>query len=358
MQKGTNSNNEKVKAFGTESTTAPLKSMNILRRELLAQDVEIDILFCGVCHSDLHTARNDWKGTVYPAVPGHEIVGIVTRIGNAVTNFKPGDNVAVGCLVDSCRKCKNCDHDLEQYCLNGFTGTYNSIDKHLGGRTMGGYSEKIVVDQHFVLRVPSNLDMASTAPLLCAGITTWSPLKHWNVGEGSNVAVVGLGGLGHMAIKLAKGLGANVTLFSRSPDKVNDAIALGANAVVISSEAEQMKSVAGQFDLIIDTVPYVHDLNPYIPTLAANGTLVLVGYLGELEPALNTGPMVMKRKSVAGSLIGGIAETQEMLDFCGKHNITSEIEIIQMQDINDAYERMLKSDVRYRFVIDMASLKN
>ena len=346
-----------VKAFGTESPVAHLKPMNIMRREVLPQDVEIEILFCGVCHSDLHTARNDWKGTVYPAVPGHEIVGIVTRTGSEVSKFKIGDHAAVGCMVDSCMSCKNCKEDLEQYCLSGFIGTYNGKDKHLGGRTFGGYSEKIVVDQHFVLKVPSNLDLAATAPLLCAGITTWSPLKHWNVGVGTNVAVVGLGGLGHMAIKLAKGLGANVTLFSRSPEKEKDAIELGADNVVISTEERQMKGVKGKFDLIIDTVPYVHDLNPYIPTLAASGTLVLVGYLGELDPALDTGPLVLKRKSIAGSLIGGIAETQEMLDFCGKHNIVSEIELIKMQDINEAYERMLKSDVRYRFVIDMASLK-
>lgn len=356
MQTKTIKSNQ-VKAFGTESPVAPLKPMNIMRREVLSQDVEIEILFCGVCHSDLHTARNDWKGTVYPAVPGHEIVGIVTRTGSEVSKFKIGDHAAVGCMVDSCMSCKNCKEDLEQYCLSGFIGTYNGKDKHLGGRTFGGYSEKIVVDQHFVLKVPSNLDLAATAPLLCAGITTWSPLKHWNVGVGTNVAVVGLGGLGHMAIKLAKGLGANVTLFSRSPEKEKDAIELGADNVVISTEERQMKGVKGKFDLIIDTVPYVHDLNPYIPTLAASGTLVLVGYLGELDPALDTGPLVLKRKSIAGSLIGGIAETQEMLDFCGKHNIVSEIELIKMQDINEAYERMLKSDVRYRFVIDMASLK-
>ena len=357
IDKSKNIQTNLVKAFGTESPVASLKEMNISRRELLPNDVEIEILFCGVCHSDLHTARNDWKGTVYPAVPGHEIVGRITRTGSLVTKFKAGDHAAVGCLVDSCKSCKNCDNDLEQYCLNGFTGTYNSVDKHLGGRTFGGYSEKIVVDENFVLRVPDNLDLAATAPLLCAGITTWSPLRHWNAGPGTNVAVVGLGGLGHMAIKLAKGLSANVTLFSRSPEKKQDAIDLGADRIFISTDEKQMKEAKGEFDLIIDTVPYVHDLNPYIPTLAASGTLVLVGYLGDLDTALDTRPLVLKRKSVAGSLIGGIAETQEMLDFCGAHNITSEIEIINIQDINEAYERMLKSDVRYRFVIDMASLK-
>jgi alcohol dehydrogenase (NADP+) len=346
-----------VKAFGTEAKDAPLKQMNIERRAVTAKDIEIDILYCGVCHSDLHTARNDWGGTIYPAVPGHEIVGKVTRVGAGVTKLKVGDHAAVGCLVDSCRVCDSCKQDLEQYCLNGFTGTYNGKEKHLGNQTFGGYSEKIVVDEHFVLKVPSNLDLAATAPLLCAGITTWSPLRHWKVGKGSKVAVVGLGGLGHMAIKLAKGLGAEVSLFSRTPGKTKDALELGADAVVISTDAGQMNSVKGKFDLIIDTVPYVHDVNPYVSTLNISGTLVLVGYLGGLEPILNTVPMILGRKSVAGSVIGGIAETQEMLDFCGKHNIVSEIEMIKMQDINEAYERMLKSDVRYRFVIDMASLK-
>ncbi|NRF38306.1 NAD(P)-dependent alcohol dehydrogenase [Pedobacter foliorum] len=347
-----------VKAYGTQSAETPLKQLNIERREATPKDVEIDILFCGVCHSDLHTARNDWGGTIYPAVPGHEIVGRVTKVGSEVSKFKVGDLAAVGCLVDSCRECSSCKQDLEQYCIPGFTGTYNSKDKHLGTRTYGGYSEKVVVDEHFVLKVPENLDPAATAPLLCAGITTWSPLRHWKVGKGSNVAVVGLGGLGHMAIKLAKALGANVTLFSRSPEKEKDAFELGAHAVVISTDEEQMLKVSGKFDLIIDTVPYVHDTNHYIPTLNINGTIVLVGYLGPLDPMLHTVPMIMGRKSVAGSLIGGIAETQEMLDFCGEHNIVSEIELIKMQDINEAYERMLKSDVRYRFVIDMNSLKN
>ncbi len=347
-----------VKAFGTESPQADLKQMNIERRQATPKDVEIDILYCGVCHSDLHTARNDWGGTKYPTVPGHEIVGRVTKVGNEVTKYKIGDLAAVGCLVDSCRECESCKHDLEQYCLNGFTGTYNGADKHLGGYTFGGYSEKIVVNEHFVLKVPENLDLAAVAPLLCAGITTWSPLRHWNVGKGAKVAVIGLGGLGHMAIKLAKGLGANVTLFSRTPAKEKDALQLGADEVVISTKEEQMQKVKGKFDLIIDTVPYVHDLNIYIPSLTINGTLVLVGYLGKLEPMLHTVPMIMGRKSIAGSVIGGIAETQELLDFCGKHNIVSEVEIINMQDINQAYERMLKSDVRYRFVIDMKSLKN
>lgn len=346
-----------TKAFGTVASDTPLKEIHIQRREVTPKDIEIEILYCGVCHSDLHTARNDWGGSVYPVVPGHEIVGKVTKVGSGVTKLKVGDLAAVGCLVDSCRECDSCQHDLEQYCLNGFTGTYNSPDKHLHLQTYGGYSEKVVVDEHFVLKVPANLNLAAVAPLLCAGITTWSPLRHWNVGKDSKVAVVGLGGLGHMAIKLAKGLGAEVTLFSRTSGKTQDAKELGADTVVISTDAEQMKSVKGKFDLIIDTVPYIHDINPYISTLNINGTHVLVGYLGDLNPMLNSVPMIMGRKSVAGSVIGGIAETQEMLDFCGKHNIVSEIEIIKMQDINTAYERMLKSDVRYRFVIDMASLK-
>lgn len=346
-----------VKAFGTDSTTAPLKEMNIERRVALPTDIEIEVLYCGVCHSDLHTARNDWGFTTYPVVPGHEIVGRVTKVGSEVSKLKVGDIAAVGCLVDSCRTCSSCKQDLEQYCQNGWVGTYGGEDKHLGGFTHGGYSEKIVVDEDFVLKVPANLDLAAVAPLLCAGITTWSPLRHWNVGKGTKVAVVGLGGLGHMAIKLAKGLGADVTLFSRTPDKEKDALDLGADAVIISTDDAQMASVSGKFDVIIDTVPYVHDINPYIATLAISGTHVIVGYLGALDPMLNTVPMIMGRKSVAASLIGGIAETQEMLDFCGEHNIVSEIEIIKMQDINEAYERMQKSDVKYRFVIDMASLK-
>jgi alcohol dehydrogenase (NADP+) len=346
-----------VKAFGTASAQVSLKEMKIERRAVTAHDIEIEILYCGVCHSDLHTARNDWGGTIYPVVPGHEIVGKITNVGNAVTQFKVGDLAGVGCLVDSCRTCDSCKKDLEQYCLTGFTGTYNGKDKHLGGQTFGGYSERVIVDEHFVLRVPPNLDLAATAPLLCAGITTWSPLRHWKVTKGSKVAVVGLGGLGHMAIKLAKALGASVTLFSRSVGKTQDAKDLGADEVIISTDAEQMKTVKGKFDLIVDTVPTIHDVNPYLSTLTIGGTLVLVGYLGGLEPILNTVPMILGRKSVAGSLIGGIAETQEMLDFCGEHNIVSEIEIINIQEINESYEKMLKSDVKYRFVIDMASLK-
>lgn len=349
--------NFSVKAYGALAADATITPLNIDRRETNTTDVEIEILFCGVCHSDLHTVRNDWGGTVYPAVPGHEIVGRVIKVGADVTKFKVGDLAAVGCMVDSCCTCASCKQDLEQYCEKGMIGTYNGKDKHLGGRTFGGYSEKIVVTERFVLKVPENLNLAATAPLLCAGITTWSPLKHWNVGKNSTVAVIGLGGLGHMAIKLAKALGANVTLFSRSPEKEKDAKDLGADEVIISTDAEKMKSVTSKFDLIIDTVPYIHNINEYIPTLTINGTIVIVGYLGGLDPIINSVPLILGRKSIAGSLIGGIAETQEMLDFCGKHNVVSEIEVIKMQDINEAYERMLKSDVHYRFVIDMASMK-
>ncbi|WP_449389228.1 NAD(P)-dependent alcohol dehydrogenase [Chryseobacterium lineare] len=346
-----------VKAFGAESKTADLAEMSIKRREVTAKDVEIEILYCGVCHSDLHTARNDWGGSMYPVVPGHEIVGRITNVGSEVSKFKVGDLAAVGCMVDSCGHCDSCKHDLEQYCQNGFTGTYNGKDKHLGGQTFGGYSQKVVVGEHFVLSVPENLDLAAVAPLLCAGITTWSPLRHWNVGPDSKVAVVGLGGLGHMAIKLAKGLGAEVTLFSRTPGKTEDAKKLGADHVVISTEQDQMDSVRGKFDVIIDTVPYEHDINPYMQTVALNGTLVLVGFVGQFEETKpSTVPMIFQRRSVAGSLIGGIAETQELLNFCGEHNIVSDIELIKMNEINEAYERMLKSDVKYRFVIDMQSL--
>lgn len=350
-------NTYNVKAFGTEAIEADLKQMDITRREVTPHDVEIDILYCGVCHSDIHTARNDWGGSVYPVVPGHEIVGKIIKVGDHVTKFKVGDLAAVGCIVDSCRNCPSCRENLEQYCENGMVGTYNGKDKHFNMQTFGGYSEKVVVDENYVLHVPENLDMAAIAPVLCAGITTWSPLKHWNVGPQSKVAVVGLGGLGHMAIKLAKGLGAEVTLFSRTPSKTQDAKDLGCDEVIISTDKEHMKSVKGKFDVIIDTVPYVHDLNPYVATLHHSGTLVLVGYLGPLEPMLNTAPMVTGRRAISGSMIGGIKETQELLDFCGEKNIVSDIELIKIQDINEAYERMIKSDVKYRFVIDMASLK-
>lgn len=341
-------------AHSPEDNLAPYK---FERRDQRANDVVIDILYCGVCHSDIHTVRNDWGGAAYPIVPGHEIIGKVTSVGLAVTRFKVGDRVGVGCMVDSCQHCKSCGKGLEQYCEEGSTFTYNSVDRHDQAPTYGGYSDKIVVSDKFVLKVPDGLDLTGAAPLLCAGITMWSPLRHWKVGSGSKVAIVGLGGLGHMGLKLAKALGAEVTLFTRSPGKEQDARRLGADHIVLSMDNDHMAAVKGKFDLIIDTVPYIHDVNPYLPTLATDGTLVLVGYLGALDPFLNSVPMILGRKSVAGSLIGGIAETQEMLDFCGKHGITSDIEMIKIQDINTAYERMLKSDVKYRFVIDMASLK-
>jgi len=346
---------EKVRAYAAVSATEDLAPYRIDRRSPRSDDVIIEVLYCGVCHSDLHTARNDWGGTIYPIVPGHEIIGRVTSVGADVTRFKVGDAVGVGCIVDSCGHCPACDQGHEQHCPESVY-TYGYPDRD-GTITQGGYSEKIIVDQSFVLHIPDGLDLKGAAPLLCAGITTWSPLKNFHAGPGSKVAVVGLGGLGHMAIKLAKALGAEVTLFTRSADKEEDAYRLGAHHVVISTDPAQMAAVAGQFNLIVDTVPYVHDLNPYIPTLSFKGTLVLVGYLGPLEPTLNSAAMVMGSKVLAGSLVGGIPATQEMLDFCGKHNITSDIEVINMQDINAAYERMLNSDVKYRFVIDMASLK-
>ena len=347
----------KILGFAAHSADTPLVPFQFERRQLRADDVNIDILYSGVCHSDLHQARNDWKGAKYPLVPGHEIVGRVTEIGSGVTKYKIGDLVGIGCLVDSCRTCDPCKQDLEQYCENGNTGTYNSVDRHDHTPTYGGYSTSIICSQDFVLKVPENLELHAVPPILCAGITTWSPLKHWNIGKGSKVAVVGLGGLGHMAIKLAHALGAEVTLFTRSTNKVEDAKRLGADHVVMSNDKEQMKAVRNQFDLILDTVPSAHDLNPYIPTLNLDGTLVMVGLLGKLEDMLNISPLIRGRRSIAGSLIGGIKETQELLDFCGAHNITSDVEMIDMQEINEAFIRMENSDVKYRFVIDMQSLK-
>lgn len=346
-----------ILGFAARSSREPLAPYRFERRNPRPDDVVIEILYCGVCHSDLHQLRNDWGGSTYPLVPGHEIIGRVASVGPDVTRFKPGDPVGVGCMVDSCQHCTACESGLEQYCEETPTYTYNSVDRHDGMHTFGGYSETIVVSDKFVLKIPDGLDLKGAAPLLCAGITTWSPLRHWNIGIGSKIAVIGLGGLGHMALKLAKALGADVTLFTRSPGKGQDARRLGADTVVLSTEKSQMEAVKGKFELIIDTVPSVHDLNLYMPTLALDGTLVLVGFLGGVEPLLNTVPLIMARKSIAGSLIGGIAETQEMLDFCGKYEITSDIEVIRIQDINAAYERLLKSDVKYRFVIDMTSLK-
>lgn len=346
-----------ILGYAAQSATTALASFQFQRRDPRKNDVEIEILYCGVCHSDLHQARNDWGNSIYPMVPGHEIVGKVISVGVEVTKFKVGDTVGVGCMVDSCQTCPSCEQGLEQYCEGGHTLTYNDIDRHDKMPTFGGYSERIVVSDKFVLKVPENLDLKGVGPLLCAGITTWSPLRHWQVGKDSKVAVIGLGGLGHMGLKLAKALGAHVTLFTRTRGKEADARRLGAHEIVLSTNETEMAAVKGKFDLIIDTVPSTHDVNPYLPTLSLNGTLVLVGYLGGLEPALNSISLIMGRKAVAGSVIGGIAETQEMLDFCGKHDITAEVEMIKIQEINQAYERMLKSDVKYRFVIEMDSLQ-
>ena len=349
-----------VLGYAAQSAKDALAPYRFSRRDPRPDDVVIEILYCGVCHSDLHQVRSDWGSwfpTTYPIVPGHEIIGRVVSVGPEIKRFKSGDHVGVGCMVDSCQHCEACEQGQEQYCAEIATYTYNHVDRRDKMPTYGGYSEKIVVSDKFVLKIPDGLDLKGAAPLLCAGITTWSPLRHWEAGKGTKVAVVGLGGLGHMALKLAKALGAKVTLFTRSAGKEKDARRLGADHVVLSPDKGQMAVVQGRFDLIIDTVPYVHDLNHYLPSLSLNGTLVLVGYPGVLEPALSTVPLIMGRKSVAGSVIGGIAETQELLDFCGKHGITSDVEMINIQNINEAYERMLKSDVKYRFVIDMASLK-
>ncbi len=346
-----------TKAYAAESATSPLGPFTIERREPKATDVAIDILYCGVCHSDLHFARNEWGMSAYPIVPGHEILGKVTAVGRDVKKFKVGDIAAVGCLVDSCRTCNHCQRGLEQFCLSGPTFTYNGEDKHMGGMTFGGYSERVVVDEAFTLKVPGNLDPAGAAPLLCAGITTYSPLRHWKVSKGQKVGIVGLGGLGHMGVKFARSLGAHTVLFTTSSGKVADGKRLGADEVVISKNADEMAKHAGSFDFILDTVSADHDINAYMSLLKLDGTLVLVG--APPNPlALSAFSLLFPRKHLAGSLIGGIAETQEMLDFCGKHNIVCDIEKIKMQQINEAYERLLRSDVKYRFVIDMASLKH
>jgi len=344
-----------TKAFATTSPTSPLGATTIERRVPTATDVQIQILYCGVCHSDLHFARDEWHFTQYPAVPGHEIVGRVTAVGTGVTKFKVGDSVGVGCLVDSCRTCPNCRTGLEQFCDNGMVMTYGSTDKYFGTPTLGGYSQSIVVTEDFVLRMPANLNLAAAAPLLCAGITTYSPMRHWKVGPGQKVGIVGLGGLGHMAVKFAKAFGAHVVLFTTSPGKVVDGKRVGAHEVVVSTDEKQMAAHAGSFDFILDAVSATHDLNAYLNLLKRDGNLVLVGAPEKPLPVAAF-PLIFRRRSVSGSLIGGLPETQEMLDFCGQHNITSDIEMIRMDQINTAYERMLKSDVKYRFVIDMASL--
>jgi alcohol dehydrogenase (NADP+) len=347
-----------AKAFAAQSPSSALAPHALQRRSPRPQDVQLQILFCGVCHSDLHTVRNEWKEvmpTVYPCVPGHEIVGRVVQVGSAVKKFKEGDIAAVGCMVDSCRTCPNCLAGEEQYCENGMTLTYNGEDKILGGVTYGGYSDSIVVDENYVLRVPNGLDPAGTAPLLCAGITTYSPLRHWNVKQGQKVGIVGLGGLGHMGVKFAKAFGANVVLFTTSPNKTADAIRLGADEVVISKNPAEMQKHVGSFHFILDAVSADHDLNAYLQLLKLDGTMTLVG-APEKPAAVAAFNLIMKRRRLAGSAIGGIRETQEMLDFCGEKGITANIELIKIQQVNQAYERLLKSDVKYRFVIDNASL--
>ena len=346
----------KASAYAALDSNTPLKPYQFERREPGAHDVQIDILFCGVCHSDLHTARNEWNNTQYPSVPGHEIVGRVTAVGSEVKNFKVGELAGVGCMVDSCQSCGSCAEGLEQYCENGFTGTYNG-PAFGGENTLGGYSDHIVVDQKFVLRISHKDNLAAVAPLLCAGITTYSPLRQWDVKPGQKVGVVGLGGLGHMAVKIANAMGAHVVLFTTSPGKKEDALRLGAKEVVISRNQDEMDAHLNSFDFILNTVAAQHDLDPFMALLKRDATMTLVGAPSEPHPGLNVFGLIFKRRRLAGSLIGGIAETQEMLDFCAKHNIVSDVEMIDIQHINEAYERMLKSDVKYRFVIDMASLK-
>jgi uncharacterized zinc-type alcohol dehydrogenase-like protein len=344
--------------YGVNSAEEPLHKLSFARRDPGPKDVQIDILYCGVCHSDLHTVRNEWNNTVFPVVPGHEIIGRVTKVGNEVTKFKVGDMAGVGCLVDSCQRCNSCAEGLEQYCENGWVGTYNGEEMHTGGMTYGGYANNIVVTEKFVLRVPDKLDPAAAAPLLCAGITTYSPLRHRKVGKGHKVGIVGLGGLGHMGVKLARAMGAHVVLFTTSVNKRDDALRLGAHEVVVSKDASQMAAHQNFFDFILNTVAAPHDLDAFMVLLKRDGTMTLVGAPAEPHPSPQVFNLIMKRRHLAGSLIGGIAETQEMLDFCAEHGIVSDIEMIPIQKINEAYERMVKSDVKYRFVIDMASLKD
>ncbi|MGR4975218.1 NAD(P)-dependent alcohol dehydrogenase [Pseudomonas sp. Z3-6] len=343
--------------YAAQSATTPLAPMKFERRSPRADDVAIDILYCGVCHSDIHQARNEWGIAVYPLMPGHEIIGKVTAVGANVTAHKVGDLVGVGCMVDSCRECEACRADLEQYCFEGMTQTYASPDRVSGGHTMGGYSDSIVVSEHFVLRIPQTLDPASAAPLLCAGITTYSPLKHYGVKAGDKVGVLGMGGLGHMGIKFAKAMGAEVTLFTRSASKAEEARRQGADHVIVSTDAEQMAAAAGRFNFLLDTIPVQHDLNPYLDTLHFDGVHIIVGLVEPVDPPVHAAKLIMGRRVLAGSLIGGIAETQEMLDFCAEHDISCDIEMLDIRQINEAYSRMIAGDVKYRFVIDMATLK-
>jgi uncharacterized zinc-type alcohol dehydrogenase-like protein len=346
-----------TKAYGAHAADKPLQAIDIERRAPGPQDVQIDIAYCGVCHSDLHTVRSEWAGTLYPCVPGHEIVGHVSAVGSDVTGFKVGDTVGVGCMVDSCQHCASCEEGLEQYCENGMVGTYNGRTKDAPGHTLGGYSRRIVVDRKFVLKIHHPEDqLAAVAPLLCAGITTYSPLRRWNVGPGKKVGVVGIGGLGHMGVKLAHAMGAHVVAFTTSENKRQAALDLGADEVVVSRNAAEMKAHASSFDLILNTVAASHSLDAYTALLKRDGTLVLVGVPEHPHPTPNIGNLIFKRRAIAGSMIGGIAETQEMLDFCAEKGIVSDIEMIPVQKINDAYERMLKGDVKYRFVIDSSTL--
>jgi uncharacterized zinc-type alcohol dehydrogenase-like protein len=346
-----------IKAYGAYAADKPLEAIDIERRQLGPSDVQIDIAYCGVCHSDLHTVRSEWEGTLFPCVPGHEIVGHVTAVGGEVTRFKVGDTVGVGCLVYSCQRCPACDEGLEQYCENGFTGTYNTPINETPGHTLGGYSQRIVVDEKFVLKITHPAEqIAAVAPLLCAGITTYSPLRHWKVGRGMKVGIIGIGGLGHMGVKLAHAMGAYTVAFTTSERKREDATALGADEVIVSRNAEEMEAHAGSFDFILDTVAASHNLDAYTRLLKRDGTLVLVGVPEHSHPSPDISALVFKRRAIAGSLIGGIAETQEMLDFCAEKGIVAEIEMIPIQEIDEAYDRMQKSDVKYRFVIDNASL--
>ncbi|SFJ10874.1 NAD(P)-dependent alcohol dehydrogenase [Planctomicrobium piriforme] len=348
----------KAHGYAAHSADSELKPFAFERRNPGPRDVQIEILYCGICHSDLHQARNDWQNSIYPMVPGHEIVGKVVAVGKEVKKFKVGDLAGVGCMVDSCRKCESCQADLEQYCEKNPTWTYNSTVR--GGKDInfGGYSDQIVVDKHFVVKIPKNLDLKAVPPLLCAGITTYSPLKHWNVSKGQKVGIIGLGGLGHMGVKLAKAFGAHVVMITTSPEKGKDALKLGADEVLISKDPADMQKHLGSFHFLLNTIPNAHDLNPYVALLKRDGAMVIVGALMALEPPLYGSGLIGARRTVAGSSIGGIAETQEMLDFCGEHDIVSDVELIAIQDVNQAYERLIKNDVKYRFVIDLASLKS
>ncbi|HWE94078.1 MAG TPA: NAD(P)-dependent alcohol dehydrogenase [Tepidisphaeraceae bacterium] len=347
----------KTPAYAAQSATSPLAPFSIDRRDPGPTDVQIEILYCGVCHSDLHTARNEWKNTTYPVVPGHEIVGRVTKVGAKVKGFKAGDMAGVGCLVDSCRDCPDCRDGMEQFCTRDIVFTYNSPDKHTGKQTYGGYSGQVVVDERFVLHVSKKLNLAAVAPLLCAGITTYSPLRHWKVSKGQKVGIVGLGGLGHMGVKFSHAFGAHTVLFTTSPGKAEDAKRLGADEVVVSRDADQMKKHVNSFDFILNTVAASHNLDAFTELLKRDGTMCLVGVPEHPHPSPNIGNLIFRRRQIAGSLIGGLPETQDMLDFCAEHGIVSDIELIPMEKINEAYERMLRSDVKYRFVIDMASLR-